>query len=189
MLNAEGGVREGNTGCFPPPVPKLIAMRVRVAQPGDVPRMMELEGETEMAAHWTEQNYTSIFSETSPKRIAFVVEGQLAGVESSQQGGICGFIVARCFEDEWEIENVVVALAERRKGLGSSLVDALLERARVEGASSVALEVRRTNLGAKQLYEKHGFRQCGTRKGYYSNPLDDALVLRLDFPAAASENG
>jgi [ribosomal protein S18]-alanine N-acetyltransferase len=171
-----------------------IPMHVRSAELGDVPRMMELEREAQTAAHWTEQNYRSIFTETSPRRLALVVERvslpeYLPELEHPEQRKLCGFIVARCVDTEWEIENLVVAVAERRQGCGSRLVQELLKRARSEGACSVELEVRCTNLSAKRLYGQCGFEERGTRKSYYSNPLEDALLLRLDFPAAASENG
>jgi ribosomal-protein-alanine N-acetyltransferase len=52
---------------------------------------------------------------------------------------------------------------------------------RVEGAGKVELEVRSANTGAMGLYERLGFRVEGKRKGYYREPDDDAVLMRLEF--------
>jgi len=47
------------------------------------------------------------------------------------------------------------------------------------------LEVRRSNLAARHLYDRFGFLVAGVRKGYYSNPVEDALVLWREEPPSA----
>jgi ribosomal-protein-alanine N-acetyltransferase len=72
--------------------------------------------------------------------------------------------------------------------MGSQLLTAMLERARVEGCHEMLLEVRASNTPARKLYEKHGFREAGLRRGYYGNPTEDAVLLKLEIPKAALEN-
>jgi [ribosomal protein S18]-alanine N-acetyltransferase len=91
---------------------------------------------------------------------------------------MAGFVVAASVGREWEIENVVVAEEARRRGLGGSLMQALMERARRQGAESVFLEVRESNVAAVALYRKWGFKEAGKRKGYYSAPAEDGLLYR-----------
>ncbi len=160
-------------------------MLVRTAELDDVARMISLEREADTAAHWTEQNYNAIFTESSPRRVALVVECEEEATASQR---VCGFIVARCFEREWEIENIAVALSARRRGFASQLVNVLLQQARQQGAAQVELEVRSTNLGAIGLYERWGFQKSGVRKSYYDNPLDDAFLYRLEIIAATPES-
>ena len=50
------------------------------------------------------------------------------------------------------------------------LMDAMVTFARAKGVRSIALEVRESNQGARNLYESYGFRQEAVRKGYYHNP-------------------
>ncbi len=145
-------------------------MLIRPATPADVPRMRALEREVETAAHWGEREYGALFAADAPKRMALV---------ATQQESICGFAIARCGADEWEIENVVVALDHRRAGVGSALVRQILLGAREAGAGSVLLEVRESNTAARQLYEKLGFIESGRRPGYYRDPPEDALLLRF----------
>jgi [ribosomal protein S18]-alanine N-acetyltransferase len=103
----------------------------------------------------------------------------LVAISDSAQAPIHGFLVALCLPDEWEVENIVVQQEFRRSGVGSSLVRGLLAEARNAGATSVLLEVRKSNLPARLLYEKIGFRLEGWRRDYYRNPLEDALLFRF----------
>ena len=49
--------------------------------------------------------------------------------------------------------------------------------ARARGVRAIALEVRESNLGARNLYDSYGFRQEAVRKGYYHNPAEDAIIM------------
>jgi ribosomal-protein-alanine N-acetyltransferase len=96
-------------------------------------------------------------------------------------GCVQGFVVARHVAPEWELENIVVAPAVRRRGLGQRLLDALLAAARETNSSSVFLEVRESNAAARCFYEKAGFVQTGRRKSYYTDPAEDAVLYRYDL--------
>lgn len=150
-------------------------MLIRPAAPDDVPSIRALEQQTETAAHWAEREYDALFAAGAPPRIALVA---IAEAESSQ---VVGFVIARRATPEWEIENVVVAREERRRGVGIKLIVALLRKAQSGGATSVLLEVRESNLGARRLYEKLGFSQQGRRNSYYKDPEEDALSLSFSI--------
>ena len=134
--------------------------------------MRALEQQSEAAAHWSEREYDALFAPEAPKRLALV---------AADEGGreIYGFAVARCGPDEWEIENVVVAVGQRRRGLGSRLVQQILLAARGAGATAVLLEVRESNVAARQLYASLGFSEIGRRSGYYREPSEDAVLLAV----------
>jgi ribosomal-protein-alanine N-acetyltransferase len=53
--------------------------------------------------------------------------------------------------------------------------------AQARGARSVYLEVRQTNAVARRMYETGGFEVVGVRRKYYSEPVEDAIVMRLDL--------
>ena len=150
-----------------------INVLIRRATHADIPPMRSLEQQAETAAHWSERDYEALFAPEAPRRLALVAQ------DDNQQ--VCGFIIARCGTDDWEIENVVVAMQHRRRGIGCTLVRETLSAAREAGASSVLLEVRESNLAARQLYEALGFVEAGRRPAYYRNPDDDALALRFSI--------
>jgi ribosomal-protein-alanine acetyltransferase len=156
---------------------KGVAGSVRDAGPGDIPAMMELARQSETASHWREEDYARIFEEGTPARMALVVE---------EAGAIAGFIVAVNVGAEWEIENVVVAKSLRGRGLGGQLMAEFLERARQRGGESVFLEVRRSNEAARGLYGRWGFVETGARKGYYSGPVEDAVVYKKSLESSKS---
>ena len=79
--------------------------------------------------------------------------------------------------DELHINNLAVLPAYRRAGIGLALLRHALDEGARMGARRATLEVRRSNEAARQLYERFGFSVVGVRQGYYSNPVEDALVL------------
>ncbi len=168
----------------------MSVVRVRPAEPVDLPRLVEIASHSATAAQWNQAEYLKLFSPDEPtaqpelepqfdpqikteSRTALVVE---------QSGSVVGFIVGRQVADEWEIENIAVTGAARRCGLGSRLVGELLDVVRNRGGKSVFLEVRESNRAARSLYEKWAFLEVGRRKMYYQNPAEDALLLKFIFP-------
>lgn len=150
-------------------------MLIRKATPEDVAIIRKLEQETETAAHWGEREYDALFEADAPRRIALVAAEKAGAAE------IMGFVIARCADDEWEIENVVVVSEQRRRGMGSALVGELVQEAGRSRATAVLLEVRESNTAARGLYEKIGFSQAGRRPDYYRNPAEDALLLKISI--------
>lgn len=94
---------------------------------------------------------------------------------------IAGFIAARLSADELHINNVAVREQYRRRGLGSALLSAILERGKKRGARKAFLEVRASNAPAQALYARHRFEVIGRRAGYYSAPAEDALVMAVSL--------
>lgn len=158
-------------------------MNIRPATVADVPSMLRLERLSASAGHWTEAQYRQAFERDGPERLVLVAEATVhfaPGPDGSQDSGLAfvGFLIAQHLAPEWELENIVVDLSARRKGLGKRLLDALLAAARETNSNSVFLEVRESNAAARTLYEMAGFEQTGRRKSYYTNPLEDAVLYR-----------
>lgn len=86
-----------------------------------------------------------------------------------------------CVADEAEIASVCVDPAYRRLGGGTKLLQTLLRQARLSGAQNVYLEVRISNQAAQKLYRGAGFECIGVRKRYYTNPLEDAVLMRCEI--------
>jgi len=145
-----------------------MPVAVRTAALNDVPAILALEQEAPGAAHWTSEQYNKLVG----RGVVLVAE---------EGGRSCGFIGARAVAGEWEIENLVVAARVLRRGIASELMRELMRRAQSEAASAILLEVRESNLPARGLYEKHGFREVGRRRGYYADPVEDAILYALRF--------
>ena len=145
--------------------------------------MLILERASPSAAHWTEQQYLQLFQNGSgvPERLVLIADSSRTASSDDTTSSFAGFLVARHVANEWELENIVVATTARRKGLGRQLLDTLLTTARETNSASVFLEVRESNVAARSLYEKLGFRQTGHRLAYYVNPAEGAILYRTDL--------
>jgi [ribosomal protein S18]-alanine N-acetyltransferase len=90
---------------------------------------------------------------------------------------IVGFCAFWRVLDELHINNLAVLPESRRGGVASALLRRVLAEGAKLGARRATLEVRRSNDIARRLYERFGFSVAGVRRGYYSQPTEDALVL------------
>jgi len=79
------------------------------------------------------------------------------------------------------INNVAVREQYRRRGYGAMLLGRVLDEARRKRATAAFLEVRDGNSAAQALYQKCGFRPIAKRANYYSDPIEDAVVMTLDL--------
>jgi ribosomal-protein-alanine N-acetyltransferase len=90
---------------------------------------------------------------------------------------IVGFAGVWLLVDEAHITTFAVRGTWRRQGVGERLLLAVLDLARSRGAHEATLEVRPSNMPARRLYEKYGFKVVGTRTRYYSDDNEDALIM------------
>ena len=91
--------------------------------------------------------------------------------------GLAGYAVLRIIAPEAEIENICVAPACRRSGVGEALMEEMLRLAAERNAERIFLEVRAHNEPAKALYRKRGFVESYRRRNYYQGPTEDAIIM------------
>ena len=165
-------------------------MNVRLATPADLPAVFALERACATAAHWSEAEYRLVFDPGATPRLLLVAEEvgapHIAPRDAASRTDLSrdvwelvGFIIVRTLGPEWEIENIAVDARSRGRGIGKTLVQAVVAQARLSGAESVFLEVRASNAAARALYNGSGFVETGHRRGYYSSPDEDAALYRL----------
>jgi ribosomal-protein-alanine N-acetyltransferase len=97
---------------------------------------------------------------------------------------IVGFGGLWVMVDEAHITTFAVDPRWRRRGVGVWMLLALLERALARHAREATLEVRLSNMPARRLYEKYGFRPVGLRPNYYTDDGEDALIMTTDSLAS-----
>jgi ribosomal-protein-alanine N-acetyltransferase len=95
---------------------------------------------------------------------------------------VAGFCAFWLVVDEIHINNLAILPALRGQGIGTHLIHRVFQEARRLGARRATLEVRASNQAARRLYERLGFYVAGTRRNYYTNPVEDALILWRDEP-------
>ena len=92
-----------------------------------------------------------------------------------------GYITYTFLAGEIQIANVAVLPEFRRKGIADGLLDALFTWVEKHEAERAGLEVRASNVPARALYEKNGFVVVGTRRNFYKNPTEDAVLYDRYF--------
>jgi ribosomal-protein-alanine acetyltransferase len=147
-------------------VARSPVIAVRLALPSDTPSLHAILKESPEAVVWSEKSLGQSLSQGN-------------GWVAEAEGGIAGFLVGRVAADEFEILNLAVKTALRRKGIATRLVSRATEDARAVGARSAFLEVRASNAGAIAFYSRMRFLQCGRRPNYYPDPVEDAVMLVL----------
>ena len=152
---------------------KLI--RVEECRKGDLPKVEAILQLSPEALAWPASSLADTF-EHHPAHFLVGRQGK----------DIAGFISGRRVRDEAEILNLAVKPPSRRQGVGKALVQALLEVFSAEGVVQVFLEVRESNAAAITIYRGLGFRQIGKRERYYRDPVEAALVLRLNMSSQVS---
>jgi [ribosomal protein S18]-alanine N-acetyltransferase len=150
-------------------------VQIRRMTAADVAHVMEIAASLPDAPHWPEAAYLKALDpEAAPRRIGLVAVGQ-------ESGAIQGYAVASLLPPQAELESIAVAGQSQRRGVGRRLFDVLAEELLAGGSRELLLEVRASNRAALEFYRLLGFYQTGLRRGYYTDPVEDAAFMSLNF--------
>lgn len=120
---------------------------------------------------WSKEAFDSELNTNSKARYMVIYhEGNIVGY-----GGMW-FIL-----DEAHITNIAIHPSHEGKGLGSILVDSMIDYAKSNHIKSMTLEVRESNDRARGLYTKLGFMDCGKRPNYYQDSKEDAVIMWINI--------
>jgi ribosomal protein S18 acetylase RimI-like enzyme len=149
------GVREAGGG----EAVASSAVEMRRVVPEDIDRIQVIQATAPEASQWTREDYLNYDC-----HVALV------------NGAVAGFLVSRRIDEtEREILNVAVHPEMRRAGIASELIRAEVRR----WPGTHFLEVRESNVPARQLYRRLGFEETGSRPDYYDTPPESAIVMRI----------
>lgn len=153
--------------------PELSPYSIRPAQPADLDEIARIERES-FRIPWKREFFQSELSE--PYRYARVVAAGEGAVPA-----IGGYLFAVSLYEEFHVNKIATDPRIRHRGYGRLLIEDAIARARAIRAASVTLEVRVSNLPAREFYRSYGFREAFRRKSYYQDGEDAyALVLPLE---------
>lgn len=111
-----------------------------------------------------------------------ICENKLADfmIACDEENNIIGYIGIWTLLDECQINKIVVIPEKRKLGIGKTILNHVIELTRDMGVKNWYLEVRKSNTAAQALYRSAGFSSVGTRKNYYINPVEDAVLMNLE---------
>jgi [ribosomal protein S18]-alanine N-acetyltransferase len=145
---------------------------IREMTAGDIPPVMVIE-RSSFITPWTEGMFRS--------QLRF--RDRAINLVLVENGTVAGYAAAWIAYDEIHLLSIAVAPAARRRGLGGEILGAVLERGKARGAVRAILEVREGNAAARAFYRMHGFIDIGTRRRYYSDTGEDAIIMEFVFEA------
>ncbi|NBD24433.1 ribosomal protein S18-alanine N-acetyltransferase [Paenibacillus glycinis] len=140
----------------------------------DVPTIVAIELES-FATPWTQEAFVNELTNNHFARYMVM----------DYENDVIGYAGMWTIMDEAHVTNVAVREAYRGQGLGERLMTELQRTAVLFGARRMTLEVRVSNDIAQRLYAKLGFEPSGIRPGYYSDNMEDALIMWADLPESS----
>ena len=136
-------------------------------QESDLPSVVAIE-RLSFSTPWSEiLFFNEIYKQRSIPKVAVIGDR------------IAGYICANHVADEGHILNLAVHPDFGRRGIANTLVENILEELKENACRFLYLEVRASNNAARKLYEGFGFSVVGTRKEYYAEPKEDAVIMML----------
>lgn len=152
-------VSDGSTG-----YPRRLEIEPMMV--GDIPAVLQIEG-LSFSSTWPPNAFAN---ELRDNKLAHYFVGRIDG-RIVAYGGIWVIL------EDSHITTIAVHPDQRGQRLGEEMLVHLLDEAIERGASWITLEVRETNDVAQRLYRKYGFTVVSTRRGYYSDNNESALVM------------
>ena len=151
-----------------------VAWKIRPFRADDGPAISDVLRDSDEAAQWPPESYAKLADSHGSILLVCIANDR-----------VVGFVAARQAADEAEILNIAVHPDFRRKGIAYALLHAALDEFLSSGVARVFLELRESNLPARNLYQRHGFVPSGRRKNYYRHPTEDALCMHKDFTSTS----
>lgn len=145
----------------------IFTVKVRRMQKADVDDVIALEQQVYGNHHWSRDSFMSELSNDLAKYFCVLDDNDK--------------IIAYCgiwqILEEAHITNISVSPEYRRKHIGEALLNIVINECYKNMVKFITLEVRVSNEAAIGLYEKYGFKSLGSRKGYYQDNNEDALIM------------
>ncbi|MBR2765059.1 MAG: ribosomal protein S18-alanine N-acetyltransferase [Blautia sp.] len=140
-------------------------MTLREMKIEDLDQVMEIENDL-ISPPWSREGF-----------FTYIIKDQNLFVVVEEKGEILGFAGLLLAMDQADIATIAVKRTRQHEGIGQFMLEGVIRLAQELGICVFYLEVRASNEEAIRLYERCGFGRDGIRKGYYTDPDEDALLM------------
>lgn len=145
----------------------IETVKISKMTPKDIDGVIKIEEKSYGAHHWSKESFLNEINNELAKYYAlYTSDGVLAGYAG------CWHIL-----EEAHITTIAISPEFRRRKFAEALLQRIINDCYKEKVKYITLEVRVSNDAAINLYSKYGFTSFGTRKGYYQNNNEDALIM------------
>lgn len=148
-------------------VVNVFEIKIEEMTLNDIPQVIEIEAEAYGEHHWSKSAfYDELNNNLAKYYVAKTINGEVVGYAGTWH-----------IIDEGHITTIAVKKSHLRKHIGEAIIIKILEDCYKNEIKYLTLEVRVSNEPAIGLYTKYGFNSLGTRKGYYQDNNEDALIM------------
>lgn len=146
---------------------KLSEISISPMSKEDVEAVVQIEAEAYGKHHWAKSSFYDEMSNNLAKYY----------VAKTHTGELVGYAGTWHIIDEGHITTIAVKKEYLRNHIGEAIIQRIIDDCYKNNIKYLTLEVRVSNIPAIKLYEKYGFQSLGTRKGYYQDNNEDALIM------------
>ena len=144
---------------------ELARVHIRWMIRRDMPEVLQTEGDS-FEFPWTEEDF-----------LCCLRQRNCIGMVAEFEGRVVGFMIYELFQDRMHVMSFAVCGQYRRSGIGTQMIEKLINKLSQQRRTSITLEVRETNLAAQLFFQKQGFRATSILRDYYEDTSEDAYSM------------
>ncbi len=145
----------------------ILSIKIKPMEKSDIDSVIAIEEKAYGPHHWSKESFMGELSNELAKYFSVF----------SENGDLIAYCGCWQILEEAHITNIAVDPNFRQKHIGEAMLKTIIDECYKNMAKYITLEVRIGNKPAIGLYEKYGFKSLGTRKGYYQDNNEDALIM------------
>lgn len=145
----------------------VLSIKIKPMEKSDIDAVIAIEEKAYGPHHWSKESFMGELSNELAKYFSVF----------SESGNLIAYCGCWQILEEAHITNIAVDPDFRQKHIGEAMLKTIIDECYKNMAKYITLEVRVGNKPAIGLYEKYGFKSLGTRKGYYQDNNEDALIM------------
>jgi ribosomal-protein-alanine N-acetyltransferase len=163
-------------------------MPVREMKVDDLPQVLEIQKALAFQ-DWNERQFCAeiaagyalcvVYEDGAPFNTCEHPSKKIPACAGMTEASILGYAIFHLMGPDSELLSIATSASEQHRGIGTSLLQAGLERLDFEKGDKMFLEVREGNANARRFYEKHGFAAYASRKNYYADGENAVLYQKV----------
>ena len=135
----------------------------------DMPEVLDIERQSFEFA-WTEEDF-----------LCCLRQRNCIGMVAERQERIAGFMIYELLKSQLHVLNFAVPKWARRQGVGTQMIEKLVNKLSQQRRQEICLEVRETNLDAQKFFRSQGLSASSILRGHYEDTEEDAYVMRYQL--------
>ena len=173
---AANGQTEGAGVVMAASTSPVAGLLIERATARDLDRSLRIEQDS-FSVPWTRKMFEVELTQNPFGHLYVARPAEPSDPSSDFVGYVCFWVVF----DELRLMTLAVEPSRRRQGIGRALLHQALALGRTQGATRAQLEVRASNGAAVRMYEESGFHRTAVRTRYYTNPVEDAVLMEREL--------